>query len=128
MKTFETIVKDKKRKLIERIKLKKEHSKLEVPEVPDKLKEIVGEFTGGERKRGNSRRKPFKYAKELKEKEVFEADRAAKAVERVDKNQKKKLNRKQRCKAAMMLNQRNERGQPNLKNAMKILYSKIKHG
>jgi hypothetical protein len=46
VKTFETILKDKQRMRRESFKLKKHLDQLEVPEVPDKLKELVGEFTG----------------------------------------------------------------------------------
>jgi hypothetical protein len=125
MKTFETILKDKQRMRRESFKLKKQLDQLEVPEVPDKLKELVGEFTGGSKKRGNANKKPFKYAKQLKEKDRLDAERAAVVQEKVEKEQRKKENTKKRLTTARLLSVRNQKGQPKLKNAMKVLYSKL---
>lgn len=125
MKTFESIVKDKRRKLTERIKLKKAHSQLDVPETPDKLKDLVADFTGGDKKRGNANKKPMRYKKEAKESQHIQAEREAITAQRLENEERKRLNKQERSTAARLLSSRTSKGQPKLKNVMKVLYSKL---
>jgi len=101
-----------------------------VPEVPEKFKALYGELGTTPTPKGNDLPKPKRFKKETQQATQLEQQKLHKEQLKQQKLEKVQQNKTQRKKAAKLLASKNSKGQPKLKNVMRVVYNKldIKHG
>lgn len=135
------IEKEKKYRQISKFKkfrIKKEFKKTreDVPEVPQKLKQVYehvqeeaqtaqDQNNNPERENTQMSHRPRRFKKELDIQKVNIEEKSRKEQEQKEKEKKKKQNKRERINTNKLLSKTNQKGQPRLNNVMKHVYGKL---